>query len=226
MATEFRRSGHLLLEMRKAVEKAADPARILYSIPTIEDKLPPIAPGSSKHNKHVLEIDEDDWRQVEFIAAHREFRVDREIEAIRAIIRDHREGPGFRSIYVREAIPAPLEGAIPITLSEITALFSPGITPYDGLSYRGKAGMIEGGFALRTAAHLQLYGATQAGTVYALCLLGLGAVPTDPGAPNPLWREIHTLSDFMRRKKVMLADWCSMQKLLPGTSDLFEFFSL
>lgn len=225
-AVEFRRSGHLLLEMRKAVAKAANPSEVLYSIPTIEDKLPGIAPDTSKLNKRVLEITEDDWRQVEFIAAHREFRIDREIEAIRTIVRDHREGPGYRSIYVREAMPAPLEGAMPITKSELTSLFGPGVTLFDGLGYRGKAGLIEGGFALETAAHLQLYGTVQAGTVYALGLHGLGAVPTEMGAPNPLWREVHTLSDFMRRKKIVLTAWCSMQKLLPGTSDLFEFFSL
>jgi hypothetical protein len=224
-AMDFRRTGKLRLEMRRPTAADADPNVVIYSFPTIADSIPGIDPDSSAAGKHVLQITEDDWRQIEFIGFKWEFRVDPEMEAIRTIRRDHRQGLGFNSIYMRDSIPEPLAG-VTITLDELILTFGQGTRIYDGIAYQGTAGIVYGSFAILTPSVLHVYGTHDTSGVSALCLFSIAPAPDNDAASGLLWREIQALSDFMRRKKLCLVDWCAPQKLLPGTPDLFEFFGL
>src|SRR5688572_27711365 len=57
-------SGQLKLVLRKLVY--VDPRKILYSLPTLEDALPPLRDGDAAA---AYAMHEDDWRQVELVAA-------------------------------------------------------------------------------------------------------------------------------------------------------------
>jgi hypothetical protein len=203
----------------------SDPNAVVYAFPTIEDSIPGIDPEQKCAGKHLLHITEDDWRQVEFVGFRWEFRVEPEMESIQAIVRDYKHPTGFTSLHMRGSIPEPLAGVI-ITLDEIIQTFGVGTRIYDGISYQGAEGPIYGGFAILTPSMLHVYGTHDTSGVSALCLHNVAPAPTDDEASGRLWREVQALSDFMRRKKLCLVDWCSCSKLLPGTPDLFEFFGL
>ena len=194
-------------------------------MPTIEDSIPGLDPGSTVVGRTPLQITEDDWRQVEFVGFKWEFRIDPEMEQIRSIIRTHKRPSGYASLHMRGSLPEPLGGVL-MTLEEIITTFGTGTRLYDGLAYHGTDGLVYGGFAMLTPAKLHVYGTHDTNGVQTLCLHNV-APPNDDDAHSALvWREVQALSDLMRRKKLCLVDWCSAAKLLPGTPDLFEFFGL
>lgn len=222
---DFRRTGRLRLEMRMPGVADSNPDEVVYAFPTIEDTIPGIDPDGHVHGRMPLQISEDDWRQIEFVGFKWEFRIEPEMEQIKSIIRDNRTPRGFNSLHMRGSIPRPLDGVY-TTLDEIIATFGRGTRVYDGVAYRGAEGMVYGGFAILTPAMLHVYGCHDTTGVQALCLYDV-APPGDDQAQNALiWREVQALSDFMRRKKLCIVDWCNTRKLLAGTPDLFEFFGL
>ena len=104
---EYAKSCRLTIVMRK-IEVARVPSKdILFSLPTINDALPGIAPGSTKLGMSALELHEDDWRQVEFVARELGDVVAGELTQIRRIL-GARTGPGFREIHVRKQPTSPL----------------------------------------------------------------------------------------------------------------------
>ena len=109
-AAEFTVSKKLRLVLREVrIEKAAL-KDILYSLPTIDGALPGIAEGSTKLNKQVVEIHEDDWRQVEFVAQALQEQIDEQLRAVQQIYDEERVKIGFRKLHVRESLTAPLAG--------------------------------------------------------------------------------------------------------------------
>src|SRR5690242_17556226 len=56
---EYVKAGHLVLRLREVVQ--VDPKQILFSLPTIEDALPPLHDGPGEE---AAALREDDWRQV------------------------------------------------------------------------------------------------------------------------------------------------------------------
>src|SRR5947207_12053887 len=91
-AAEFRRTGELRLVVESIKVTTADPREVLFSLATIADELPAIAAGSTKLDKNVIEMHEDDWRQVEFVSATRLTVVKSELDEIRKIHEHHRDG--------------------------------------------------------------------------------------------------------------------------------------
>lgn len=224
-AVEFRRSGHLRLDLRRPSAAVSDPDAVMYAVPTIEDAIPGIDPDIDVAGKHVLQITEDDWRQIEFIGFKWEFRIEPEFEPIQSVIRDFSAGNGFTSLHMRGSIPEPLAGTS-ITVEELIGTFGVGTRVYDGVAYQGAQGVIYGGFAILTPSLLHIYGTHDAAGISALCLFNVAPAPADEALSGMVWREVQALSDFMRRKKLCLVSWCECAKLLPGTPDLFEFFGL
>ena len=74
-----------------------------------------VAPGSTKLGKNVLELHEDDWRQVEFVSIVLRDDIEADLASVREIYEQHRKGPGFDQIHVRKRITQPLKGtAVPV----------------------------------------------------------------------------------------------------------------
>jgi hypothetical protein len=194
MAAQFARSGKLILTLRRLQITWVNPQDILYSLPTLCDRIPPVASGTSKLNGHVFELHEDAWRQIELIATTFQPDIQAEIKGIQQIYAESRVGQGFRALHVRKRIDVPLN----IPLPEVLSAF-PEAQIYDGIAYQRAAGPIEGGFGFETDGFV-LFGECQQQTVHILCL---AAQPEHNRATFG-----RKLKVFMSAHSLFLADWC------------------
>jgi hypothetical protein len=122
-SARFQTSGKLSLWLRRV--QWMDPAKILVSLPTLADELPPTGASGLRPSDPVLELHEDDWRQIEFVARHHAPAIERACAAVRRIHAEERQGGGFRRLHIRKEIPQPIAGS-QVRLAEITALVPTG----------------------------------------------------------------------------------------------------
>lgn len=197
---EFEATGELQLTLRKITIAPLPPGDILFSLPTICDVIPGIAPGTTKLGKRVLQLHEDDWRQVELVAGVHQVEIDTCLNHIRRIYAEERTDSGFfRKVHVRKEAAQPLHGCR-LGLPELDRYFT-ALKPLDGLAYRDVAGLIDGGFAYESASGLRLYGVEHAGSVATLGLV------TDL-VQMKVEEDGHSLAALMRDHQLCLIDWC------------------
>lgn len=158
-ADRFTRTGRLRLVVAKVEIRTIDPTQVLYSLPTISDGLPPIAPASSKLNRDraTLDIQEDDWRQSEFVSSRLLDCIEQELASVRRIYEEEREGAGFRTLHPRKAMASPLAGT-DLDVPAVRAACGAMATPLDGVSFTGVAGLVSASFAVRLLSSLEVYG--------------------------------------------------------------------
>ena len=141
-------AGRLTLVLRK-VERI-DPSKILFSLPTIENALPPMRePDSSP----AYGMHEDEWRQREFVSRQFADEVEWEFAEIHKVWAEQ-EGPGFKRCHVRSKVAEPLRG-VEVTLADVSKALG-GIEPV-GITVGG--GQVIDGFAFPLpggAAYLRL----------------------------------------------------------------------
>jgi hypothetical protein len=217
-AAAFRRTGKLMLILRKANPVTmVDPSTILFSLPTItNDALPPIAAGSSKLDRDVIEIHEDDWRQIEWVSASFSDAAASDLDAIRLIYEHHRAEYGFRQLHLRRAIPVPLEDR-QLRLEDLRAALGPHARWLVGFAYRGVAGIIESSFAVRLISSIEMYGVAPEGLVQALCF----ANTATNNAPRP---DVENLARLAATHDLILADWCAAARIRPSAEDYANYF--
>jgi hypothetical protein len=217
-AAEFIASGKLRLVLREVRIEQVNVKDILFSLPTIDGVLPPIGEGSTKLNKQVVEIHEDDWRQVEFVARAVQDQIDEHRRAIRRIYEEQRTEHGyFRKLHVREQLATPLAGTN-LTVANLVAAFDAPPMQLDGVSFHGVAGLVEGGFAIRLLSGIELLGVTnRMGHVAALCL---SHAPPN----NALDRDLPALARFAREHDLCLVNWCRAEQLPPDESAFHAYF--
>jgi hypothetical protein len=108
VSADFRATGTLTLTLRRIDQ--LDPADLLFSLPTICDAVP--------SGEQLGDLHEDDWRQIEFVAAGLTDVVEAQFREIRAIYEQQAEFDdddallGFRRLHVREHPAAPLPGLV------------------------------------------------------------------------------------------------------------------
>src|SRR6185437_4474023 len=122
-AEDFRQTGRLVLTLAKISQM--NPKDILYTLPTICNAIPAIATGTTRHDKHVFEIHEDDWQQTEFVSRlHRE-AVDAQLAEIRRIYDeasiDNGDFLAFKRLALRTHITDPISSEI--LLSQLLRCF-------------------------------------------------------------------------------------------------------
>jgi len=202
---EYEKAGTLRLTLRKVRIGTISPKNVLFSLPTICDKIPGIDPGTSKLGKKTVELHEDDWRQVELVAQCHQAEIDVCLSHIRRIYTEQRTDNGFfRKLHVRKEVAAPLEGG-GLLFTDLRR-FLPTLTALDGLSYRGVAGLIADGFAFESAFGLRLYGVRQG---VAVTILGLSVEHAGPQVE----RDGPSLATLMRANELCLIDWCGLRQL-------------
>lgn len=183
---EFEASGQLRLTLRRVVYM--DPKSILFSMPTIENALPP---GHEADDTDAFRLRPDEWRQVELVAPKFEPEAAVELAEIR-VVREERDGPGFARIHVRERIPAPLEGTA-IQASELAGA-------HRLLAVHDHPGsLVTGGFAVAIG-DVTVYGREVDGRVVELGV--------DGAAPDALL----ALAD---RHGLLVVDWCAARMRYP-----------
>lgn len=78
-----------------------DPNSILFSLPTICDQAPETMSKSIPDNPEAFHINEDDWRQIEFIVGSDLPQVKGEMAAIEDFKHANRVGLGWKNVYGR-----------------------------------------------------------------------------------------------------------------------------
>ncbi len=183
---EFTLTGKLLLRVRKV--EHVDPQKVLFSLATIENAIPPTDGDPADGAELVLH--EDDWRQMELISLIHEAVIDEELDAIGQIHLNERVAAGFKNIHVRTRLPLPIA---PNTLT-VEALGADG----RGLSFRGATRRIRGGFVVEMGATAWLYGLEHAGDVRTLGLLVEGPLEDEA---------LKLLAELQRDHALVFVDW-------------------
>jgi hypothetical protein len=212
----YQLTGELHLTLRKITIGTIHPSKVLFSLPTICDEVPGVASGTSKLGRKVLELHEDDWRQIELVALSHQLQIDNCLAAVRQVYAEQRTADGFfKGLHVRNEVARPLEDCR-LSLQAFLNYF-PSLTLLEGLAYRYVAGLIEGGFACAAPSGLQLYGVEKAGSVTAL-----GLLPAKVGPCVEL--EGHALARLMRDHGLSLVDWCRAWQVHGSDGEVAEYF--
>lgn len=207
-AREFRATGKLRLEMREVRISKVSPREVLYSLPSISEETPPIEEGSTKLGKQVLELHEDDWRQIELVALTLQSSIEVDLRAIERIHTQHRKNPGFDAIYIRKEVPLPLHGTW-ITLANLRSSLGETATWLEGLSFRGVAGLVAGGFAAKLPSGLMLYGVQREGRI---TVLGLHRKQAGTGLEG----DASLLATLATQHQLCIVDWCRVRQIPPS----------
>lgn len=218
-AREFGKTGQLRIELRELVPvENVDPRQIRYSLPSLCEALPAIEEGSTKLGKKVLELHEDDWRQIEFVALTLESAIEVDLRAVAKIHREHfQKGRGFDALHMRKEVPSPLEGAW-FTLADLRSALGESASWFDGVAFRDVAGVVAGGFAVKLPSGLTLYGTQQGGRVN---VLAMASAESGPAAES----NARLLSALAIRHQLCLIDWCRVQQVPPGVEHLRTWLS-
>lgn len=216
-SAEFCRTGKLVLILRKITTESIDPSKILFSLPAITgDALPPIAAGTSKLGGEVIEIHEDDWRQIEWVPASAINAVESELDSVRGIYEMEREGQAFRKCHLRSSIPALLP-ACSLQFSEFREAIGPHVKWLAGFAYEGAAGVVDKSFAVRLLSSIELFGVAY-GVIESICFANTHA----NNAPEP---DVRGLATFAAAHDLLLVDWCRVLVLRPSFADYMSYFN-
>ncbi len=212
---EYTKSGSLTLRLCR-IEKI-DPGNILFSLPSICDRLAAVGDGVLAGDECILA--EDDWRQFELVSRQFAADIDAEIEAIRRIHEQESARVGWRNIHVRRRPDPPI--AAPLTHQHLNLAFGNRLT-FRGLSYRGAGSPIVSGYSFRAADGLECYGVEEDGRVTVL-----GIVQDLPASPPH--QSAIDLAMIAREFDLDLVHWCRcaraswdmplFRRLLLGTED-------
>jgi hypothetical protein len=215
---EFCITGKLELFLRKINVESIPAEDILYLLPTISDELPAVKVGSSKIGKKVLEIHEDDWRQIEFVSVEFENEVDIHMDQVKLVYQRGSKKiddfTAFTELYVRKGLAQPIvNNRIP--LSELISYFVDGDI-IDGLAYQRVAGTVENGFALKIDTGLYFYGLEKEGFVEVLCLKFVNRSSISSEV-------IDAISNIIQKYELIMVDWCALVKAKASDS-VKEYF--
>lgn len=203
-AASYLKSARLRLWVRKRVFVPLN--RILFSLPTIGDRLPTVVEAPARGD--FFELHEDDWRQVELVSSQVLEAVDAELAEVARVHREARVEWGWSRMHVRREPARPL-GETGIPLDRLRGRFRTDARRFDGLRMKGEEGLVQGGFAFETGSLLAVYGQEERG-VLTCC----GIVPRSAPA------DAEPLAAFCADAALWLVDWCRAERL-PADPEAF-----
>ena len=103
---EFAKTKRLTVHLRR-LEMLNPVSSLLFSLPSICGAALPEA-SAAAIRRDVVILDEDDWRQCEFVASNHSDDISVELSGIRQIHSDEAAEVGWRKVHVRERIARPL----------------------------------------------------------------------------------------------------------------------
>jgi hypothetical protein len=172
---------------------------ILFTLPTICDEAPETIQIASHDNPEAVHLHEDDWRQIEFIAATDLPQVDRELTAIKDFKYANRAGAGWKSVYIRKERPDGLFSTrLPYGLIDS---ISHGPIQALMIETMGQQATVKGGFAVRLSPTLIMYGRQSRGIIVNLALT---AAPEQEESVQ--YQDLVTLC---KKFNLIIADWCA-----------------
>ncbi len=204
-SAEFAKSGHLMLTLERV--QTLPIKDILFSLPTISDEIASIS-QILKTDQSVLEIHEDDWRQIEFVSKELIGTINSEIAEIRSVIESGMNKSGFEKCRVRQGLSSPLQE---IKFDVVASVFSQSMNTLDGVCYFQYPNLIADGFAFRSS-DLSVYGLQSNGMV---SVLGFSEISVGEDGLENLILKLQTL---MTQHELLLVDWCRAQ-VVPDDAD-------
>lgn len=194
--SEFAERGTLELFLVPHQVTQIDPSKILYSLPTINDAIAASEPVKSLDG--FVMVEEDDWRQFEFIDRVHAESIREELEEIVEIYQNHRVGAGFKHLHLRQKITDPLPRT-PLTISLIEQAFDVAQT-YAGAAFGSSQVAITDSFAMRTTSGWLLWGQTDASGV----ITALNFAPTQHADVAEVASRVDA---FLTAHSLYLVDW-------------------
>ncbi len=167
---EYVESKTLTLRLRR-LEKI-DPSKLMYTMATICDRLPPLGESPVNCSDEDVMLHEDDWCQVEFVAAADQDHIATQVAEIHQFKIDNWSGEGWKNIFVRPDHPTKF-ASLGIGFDTLQKAFS-GSAPGRVLVFqsfsdaKGSAREVVGGFSFRGQDGLIVYGHHVEGVVASL----------------------------------------------------------
>lgn len=203
----FLQTGKLTLLLAKADDTAtpASPAASapasalskLFSMPSVSGGIGHVS-GPIQPGPNIFSIQEDDWRQVEFVSTDNEKDIDAEFADIHKIIADDNRGAGYSDLQVRERIAEPVHDC---TLHDVRELI-PQVRKYDAVGFLHETGTVANSFAWAVDDGLVIWGITDGNdNIVQLCLAGAPRRENIPAISA-------ALSKLTLRYDLYLVDWC------------------
>jgi hypothetical protein len=172
-----------------------DPATWLHRVPTICDLIPRL--GAQRLSRRPQwRLQEDDWRQIEFVSSDQIDVIEQEIEAVRRVRSASSEASGWRQVHVRSQPSHPLHHRL-VPLEDLrTAIGGRGLLTRVG--FVSTAGTIRDGFAIRAGSGLVIYGERSPSAVRIICLHGTDQVSAD---------EVEGVATLMGQHQLLVVNW-------------------
>jgi len=175
---------------------------ILFIVPTICHVAPETIPNGSHQSANAIHLHEDDWRQIEFIAATDLPLVEHEMAEIEAFKRSNWTGVGFTSVRIRKERPDGLcPSRLPFSLIDSIPHGPIQVLTIGTIGAPKREEVVKGGFAVRLSASVFLYGRQSEGIIIDL---GLSRGPDEKEAD-----EMGSLLVLCKKFNLGIADWCA-----------------
>jgi hypothetical protein len=160
-ADDFLFSKKLTLQVQQAAQM--DARQLKYNLPTICNELPATG-ASSLYHDFTLEIQEEDWRQIEFLSLRQSETIDEAVKTIETIV-SGQPNPllGYEQQYIRDN---GLHPGLAISFEEFCDQL---VHPVKGSIFYNKVGFVQNGFAIRSDSYIY-YGIQENGLIQILCL--------------------------------------------------------
>jgi hypothetical protein len=187
-------------------------------MPTLEAAIPHPDALIKASGRQMLEIHEDDWRQIEFVSLKYMREIEAELADIATIFRefsvDNGQFLGFRQIHMRERIASPVD--MPLTLDDARTLLGATGMPLGVVSFQRMPGTVPTSFAFQ-AGNLAIYGAGESNALRCLCI---------HRRVSALHRPVFLgVQQLMSTHGFYLVDWCHMMVVSPNdTASLSLYF--
>jgi len=198
---EFGKARALTLRLSRITR--IDPKEILFSLPSIYDRIP--GTGDQPVDGSEFLLDEDDWRQFELVSSSLRAEVDEEIASICLIHQARQLTAGWRKIHVRTKPEPPL--ACDLALDDLAHSLN-SLSQLKGLTYRGASRRIIDGYSMTIPDALTIYGAAPNGKVQ---VIALGQYSTC----SPSAESLNRLKALARDLELDLVHWCRCARVAP-----------
>ncbi|AXY75206.1 hypothetical protein D3H65_14980 [Paraflavitalea soli] len=191
LADDFLFSKRLMLEVRRA--DSADALELKFNLPSICKELP-VTGADSLFQAFTLELDQDDWRQVEFLPLSRSGEIEEAIKLIEAILTGQ-PNPllGYEQQYSRHDAGQP---GLSIPWDAFCGLVP---NPVLGNVALANNELVQDGFAIRSEGYTY-YGIVREGLIQTLCLTQFDSADDE---------FMQVISTF----QLTMVDWCGARRM-------------
>lgn len=198
LADDFLFSKKLTLKVLHAEQ--ANAQQLKYNLPTVCNEMPLVTGVPGLYNDFTLEIQEEDWRQIEFLSLERLKIIEEAVKNIEVIL-SSQSTPllGYDKQYIRDNA---LQSKVFISWEEFCSVL---INPVKGNIFFRNNDFVQNGFAIRSESYTY-YGILENGFIRTLCLSQFG------GADDEF---MNVLSKF----ELSLVDWCNASRMSAETGE-------